>query len=134
MTFEVGGKQYVAIQSGLNRNAMDINSMTPELREMRNQILAVCVRAITRLAVLRESGMAPSESDGPGIPFDDVIPQRFGKTGLLSLIACWASFRRSFARRAKSRSPLVFANRRIALAIASAPPQARGASRRSALL
>ena len=39
MTFEVGGKQYVAIQSGLNRNALNINSMTPELREMRNQTM-----------------------------------------------------------------------------------------------
>jgi len=39
MTFEVGGKQFIAIQSGLNRNALNINSMTPELREMRNQTM-----------------------------------------------------------------------------------------------
>jgi alcohol dehydrogenase (cytochrome c) len=39
MTFEVGGRQYLAIQSGLNRNARNINSMTPELREMRNQTM-----------------------------------------------------------------------------------------------
>jgi alcohol dehydrogenase (cytochrome c) len=39
MTFEVNGKQYVVIQSGLNRNALNINSMTPELREMRNQTM-----------------------------------------------------------------------------------------------
>jgi hypothetical protein len=40
MTFEVNGKQYVVIQSGLNRNALAINSMTPpELREMRNQTI-----------------------------------------------------------------------------------------------
>jgi alcohol dehydrogenase (cytochrome c) len=39
MTFEVDGRQYLAIQSGLNRNARNINSMTPELREMRNQTM-----------------------------------------------------------------------------------------------
>ena len=39
MTFEVNGKQYVVIQSGLNRNGLAINSMTPELREMRNQTM-----------------------------------------------------------------------------------------------
>jgi hypothetical protein len=39
MTFEVNGKQYVVIQSGLNRNALAVNSMTPELREMRNQAM-----------------------------------------------------------------------------------------------
>jgi len=39
MTFEAGGRQYVAIQSGLNRNARNINAMTPELREMRNQTM-----------------------------------------------------------------------------------------------
>jgi alcohol dehydrogenase (cytochrome c) len=39
MTFEIGGRQYLAIQSGLNRNARNINSMTPELREMRNQTM-----------------------------------------------------------------------------------------------
>jgi alcohol dehydrogenase (cytochrome c) len=39
MTFEVNGKQYVVIQSGLNRNALNINSMTLELREMRNQTM-----------------------------------------------------------------------------------------------
>ena len=39
MTFEANGKQYVVIQSGLNRNALAINSMTPELRDMRNQTM-----------------------------------------------------------------------------------------------
>ena len=39
MTFEVGGRQYLAIQSGLNRNGRAINSMTPELRELRNQTM-----------------------------------------------------------------------------------------------
>ncbi len=39
MTFEVDGRQYLAIQSGLNRNARAINSMTPELRELRNQTM-----------------------------------------------------------------------------------------------
>jgi alcohol dehydrogenase (cytochrome c) len=39
MAFEVGGRQYLAIQSGLNRNGRNINSMTPELREMRNQTM-----------------------------------------------------------------------------------------------
>jgi alcohol dehydrogenase (cytochrome c) len=39
MTFEIGGRQYLAIQSGLNRNARNINSVTPELREMRNQTM-----------------------------------------------------------------------------------------------
>jgi len=39
MSFEAGGKQYVAILSGLSRNARNINSMTPELRDMRNQTM-----------------------------------------------------------------------------------------------
>jgi alcohol dehydrogenase (cytochrome c) len=39
MTFAVNGKQYVIIQSGLNRDALNINSMTPEVREMRNQTM-----------------------------------------------------------------------------------------------
>jgi alcohol dehydrogenase (cytochrome c) len=39
MTFAVGDKQYLAIQTGLNRNALNINSMTPELRDMRNQTM-----------------------------------------------------------------------------------------------
>jgi alcohol dehydrogenase (cytochrome c) len=39
MTFEVGGRQYLAIQSGLNRNARNINTMSPELRELRNQTM-----------------------------------------------------------------------------------------------
>jgi hypothetical protein len=39
MTFEVGGEQFIAIQSGLKRSALNINSMTPELRETRNQTL-----------------------------------------------------------------------------------------------
>ena len=39
MTFEVGGKQYVAILSGLGRNAKAALVYTPELREMRNQTM-----------------------------------------------------------------------------------------------
>jgi alcohol dehydrogenase (cytochrome c) len=39
MTFEAGGKQYVAILSGLSRNGRNINSLTPELRDMRNQTM-----------------------------------------------------------------------------------------------
>jgi alcohol dehydrogenase (cytochrome c) len=39
MTFAVGDKQYLAIQTGLNRNALNINSMAPELRDMRNQTM-----------------------------------------------------------------------------------------------
>src|ERR1700749_3827648 len=39
MTFAINGKQYVVIQSGLNRNALAINAMTPELRDMRNQTM-----------------------------------------------------------------------------------------------
>jgi alcohol dehydrogenase (cytochrome c) len=39
MTFEAGGRQYLAVQTGLNRNALAINSMTPELRDMRNQTM-----------------------------------------------------------------------------------------------
>jgi hypothetical protein len=36
---ELGRRQYLAIQSGLNRNARNINSVTPELRETRNQTM-----------------------------------------------------------------------------------------------
>ncbi|MBV9968383.1 MAG: PQQ-binding-like beta-propeller repeat protein [Xanthobacteraceae bacterium] len=39
MTFEVGGKQYVAIMSGLGRNAKAALVYTPELRDMRHQTM-----------------------------------------------------------------------------------------------
>ena len=39
MTFEVNGKQYVAILSGLSRIAIGQNSFTPELKEQRNQTM-----------------------------------------------------------------------------------------------
>ena len=39
MTFEAGGKQYVAILTGLGRNARTTLVNTPELREMRNQTM-----------------------------------------------------------------------------------------------
>jgi alcohol dehydrogenase (cytochrome c) len=39
MTFEVGGKQYVAILSGLSRASRNRHNFTPELREMRNQTM-----------------------------------------------------------------------------------------------
>jgi alcohol dehydrogenase (cytochrome c) len=39
MTFEVGGKQYVAILTGLSRVAKGTLVNTPELREMRNQTM-----------------------------------------------------------------------------------------------
>jgi alcohol dehydrogenase (cytochrome c) len=39
MTFEVGGKQYVAILSGLGRNGKAALLYTPELREMRHQTM-----------------------------------------------------------------------------------------------
>jgi alcohol dehydrogenase (cytochrome c) len=39
MTFEAGGKQYVAILSGLSRIAIGQNSFTPELKEQRNQTM-----------------------------------------------------------------------------------------------
>ena len=39
MTFEAGGKQYVAIMSGLSRISMGRLVLTPELREMRNQTM-----------------------------------------------------------------------------------------------
>jgi hypothetical protein len=39
MTFGVGGKQYVAILTGLSRPAKGTLVNTPELREMRNQTM-----------------------------------------------------------------------------------------------
>jgi alcohol dehydrogenase (cytochrome c) len=39
MTFEVGGKQYVAILTGLSRVTKATLVNTPELREMRNQTM-----------------------------------------------------------------------------------------------
>jgi alcohol dehydrogenase (cytochrome c) len=39
MSFEAGGKQYVAILTGLSRNARSGLVNTPELREMRNQTM-----------------------------------------------------------------------------------------------
>ena len=39
MTFEVGGKQYVAILSGLSRISLGRHNFTPELKEQRNQTM-----------------------------------------------------------------------------------------------
>jgi alcohol dehydrogenase (cytochrome c) len=39
MTFEAGGKQYVAILSGLSRITKGRNERTPELRDLRNQTM-----------------------------------------------------------------------------------------------
>jgi alcohol dehydrogenase (cytochrome c) len=39
MTFEVGGKQYVAIMAGLSRISISRHVFTPELRDMRNQTM-----------------------------------------------------------------------------------------------
>jgi alcohol dehydrogenase (cytochrome c) len=39
MTFEVSGKQYVAILTGLSRNSRAVLVNTPELREMRSQTM-----------------------------------------------------------------------------------------------
>jgi alcohol dehydrogenase (cytochrome c) len=39
MTFEAGGRQYVAIMSGLSRNSKGKLVLAPELREMRNQTM-----------------------------------------------------------------------------------------------
>ena len=39
MTFEAGGRQYVAILSGLSRIALGRHVFTPELRDMRNQTM-----------------------------------------------------------------------------------------------
>ena len=38
-TFEAGGKQYVAIMSGLSRASKGRLTLTPELREMCNQTM-----------------------------------------------------------------------------------------------
>ena len=39
MTFEAGGKQYVAILSGLSTITKGRLALTPELRDMRNQTM-----------------------------------------------------------------------------------------------
>ena len=39
MTFEVAGKQYVAILSGLSRISLGLHNFTPELKEQRNQTM-----------------------------------------------------------------------------------------------
>jgi hypothetical protein len=39
MTFEAGGKQYVAISTGLSRVSKNKLTKTPELRDMRNQTM-----------------------------------------------------------------------------------------------
>jgi hypothetical protein len=39
MTFEVNGKQYVAILSGLSRIARSRHDFTPELKNERNQTM-----------------------------------------------------------------------------------------------
>ena len=39
MTFEVGGKQYVAILAGLSAIARGKHQLIPELKEQRNQTM-----------------------------------------------------------------------------------------------
>jgi alcohol dehydrogenase (cytochrome c) len=39
MTFEAGGRQYIAIMSGLSQISKGRLILTPELREMRNQTM-----------------------------------------------------------------------------------------------
>jgi alcohol dehydrogenase (cytochrome c) len=39
MTFEAGGKQYVAILSGLSRQSKNRLTLTPELKDMRQQTM-----------------------------------------------------------------------------------------------
>jgi alcohol dehydrogenase (cytochrome c) len=39
MTFEVGGKQYVAVLSGLSRIAQNRHRLIPELKDQRNQTM-----------------------------------------------------------------------------------------------
>jgi alcohol dehydrogenase (cytochrome c) len=39
MSFEVGGRQYIAILSGLSRISLRALSFTPELKEQRNQTM-----------------------------------------------------------------------------------------------
>jgi hypothetical protein len=39
MTFEAGGRQYVAILSGASRIAMNKNALSPELKDQRNQLM-----------------------------------------------------------------------------------------------
>ncbi len=39
MSFEAGGKQYVAILSGISRITMTRNVTAPELRDLRNQTM-----------------------------------------------------------------------------------------------
>ena len=39
MTFETGGKQYVAILTGLSRQSKNKLVLTPELRDMRQQTM-----------------------------------------------------------------------------------------------
>jgi hypothetical protein len=39
MTFETAGRQYVAILSGLSRVSKNRLTLTPELRDMRNQTM-----------------------------------------------------------------------------------------------
>jgi hypothetical protein len=39
MTFDAGGRQYVAIISGLRQFSKARLAMTPELRDMRNQTM-----------------------------------------------------------------------------------------------
>ena len=39
MTFEVGGKQYVAILSGFSQIARATHQLIPELKDQRNQMM-----------------------------------------------------------------------------------------------
>ncbi len=57
MTFEVDGKQYVAILAGLSRVALGKHAFTPELKEQRNQTDAVRVRALSERP--RQGGSHP---------------------------------------------------------------------------
>jgi hypothetical protein len=39
MTFEAGGKQYVTVMTGLSRASKGRITLTPELRDMRDQTM-----------------------------------------------------------------------------------------------
>jgi hypothetical protein len=65
MTLEAGGKQYVAIMSGLNQISKGGLILTPELREMRNQTMHLCFRCEQCSYFSLECGQSQSYPLGP---------------------------------------------------------------------
>jgi hypothetical protein len=59
MTFEIGGKQHVAILSGMSRASRNRHNLMPELREIRSQTMLFCSGCSEVQETAFEAGLIP---------------------------------------------------------------------------